>query len=117
MLGDSGSELYPNVMGQGREPVFLVMNRGKGNYSIPYHVATFERRGEIFNYNHFITQYIPSDLQIEEFDLSNSTKITYQDLLGNSHTNIGPVFGKKNTPTTNAPTSAPEIDNKNDNSL
>lgn len=45
--------------------------------------------------------------QIEKFDASNSSSITYQDLVGSSHTNIGPVFGK-----TASPTSAPIVNSE-----
>ena len=50
-------------------------------------------------------ELIATDL---DFDLSNSTSITYEDLVGNSHTNIGPVFGK-----TDSPTSAPTVNDVN----
>ena len=96
LLAHADTELYPNVMGQGREPIFLTLNRGHGNYPIPNHIATFERRPEISELNTYITHYRAEKEQIENFDLSNSTSIVYKDLFGNSHTNVGPIFGKKN---------------------
>ena len=83
-----------NVMAQGREPVAMVLNRGLENYPVKNHIGTFERRPEICKYNPYISNYIATDDQIKNFDLSNSTSITYEDLVGNSHTNIGPVFGR-----------------------
>ena len=97
-----------NVMGQGREPIALVLNRSLGNYPLQNHIGTFERRSEISEYNPYISNYLAKDSQIKGFDLSNPTSITYEDLIGNSHTNIGPVFGK-----TDSPTSAPTVNDVN----
>lgn len=94
LLAHPDTELYMNVMGQGREPIAVVLNRGLGNYPLPNHIGTFERRPEISHYNSYISNYLAKPGQIEKFDASNSTSITYQDLIGNSHTNIGPVFGE-----------------------
>ena len=91
-------------MGQGREPIAMVLNRGEGDYPIRHHIATFERRPEISGYNSYISNYVTDEVQIENFDSTNATSITYKDLFGNSHTNIGPVFGK-----TNPPTAAPSM--------
>lgn len=93
-----------NVMGQGREPIAMILNLGLGNYPLQNHIGTFERRPEICKYNSYISNYLAKDAQIEGFDLSNSTSTTYEDLVGNSHTNIGPVFSK-----TDSPTSAPTV--------
>jgi hypothetical protein len=83
-----------NVIGQGGEPIAIILNRGLGNYPLKNHIGTFERRPEICKYNSYISNYIAKDAQIKNFDLSNSTSITYEDLVGNSHTNIGPIFGE-----------------------
>ena len=110
LLAHPDTELHSNVMGQAREPIFLVLNRGKENYPLSGHVATFERRPEISKYSSYITDYIAKDKQIKDFDLSNSTSITYEDVFGSSHTNIGPVFGK---PKEGSPTVRPLDNNKN----
>ena len=104
LLAHPDTELYMNVMGQGREPIAIVLNRGLGDYPLTNHIGTFERRPEICKYNPYISNYLAKPRQIENFDASNSSSITYQDLVGNSHTNIGPVFGK-----TASPTSAPTV--------
>ena len=75
-------------------PIAMVLNRGLGDYPLTNHIGTFERRPEICKYNPYISNYLAKPGQIEDFDASNSSSITYQDLVGNSHTNIGPVFGK-----------------------
>lgn len=108
LLAHTDTELHMNVMGQGREPIALVLNRGLGDYSLQNHIGTFERRSEISEYNPYISNYLAKDSQIKGFDLSSSTSITYEDLMGNSHTNIGPVFGK-----TDSPTSAPTVNDVN----
>jgi len=82
----------------------VVLNRGLGNYPLPNHIGTFERRPEICKYNSYISNYLAKPGQIEKFDASNSSSITYEDLVGNSHTNIGPVFGE-----IASPTSAPRV--------
>jgi len=82
----------------------MILNRGMGDYPLQNHIGTFERRLEISKYNLYIFNYLAKDAQIESFDLSNSTSITYEDLVGNSQTNIGPVFGK-----TDSSTSAPTV--------
>lgn len=104
VLAHPDTELHMNVMGQGREPIAMILNRGLGDYPLKNHIGTFERRLEICKYNPYISNYLAKDEQIESFDLSNSTSTTYEDLVGNSHTNIGPVFGK-----TDSPTSAPTV--------
>ena len=104
LLAHTDTELYMNVMGQGREPIAIVLNRGLGDYPLTNHIGTFERRPEICKYNPYISNYLAKPRQIENFDASNSSSITYQDLVGNLHTNIGPVFGK-----TASPTSAPTV--------
>lgn len=98
LLAHPDTELYMNVM------IAMVLNRGMGNYSLQNHIGTFERRPEISKYNSYISNYLAKDQQIENFDLSNSTSIRYEDLVGNLQTNIGPVFGK-----TDSPTSAPTV--------
>lgn len=108
LLAHRDTALHMNVMGQGREPIALVLNRGLGDYPLQNHIGTFERRPEISEYNPYISNYLAKDSQIKGFDLSNSISITYEDLMGNSHTNIGPVFGK-----TDSPTSAPTVNNVN----
>ena len=112
LLAHPDTELHMNVMGQGREPIALVLNRGLGNYPLKNHIGTFERRPEICEYNPYISNYLGKDSQIKGFDLSNSTSISYEDLVGNSHTNIGPVFGKKK----DLPTSAPIVNDNDVNS-
>ena len=118
LLGQSDSELYTNVIRQGREPISLVLNRGLENYSLKNHIATFERRPEICEYNSYISNYISKKIQIENFDLSNSTSITYKNLIGDSYTNIGSFFGEIKSPTdtpivnkTDSPTSVPTVNN------
>lgn len=103
LLAHPESELHMNVMGQGREPIAVVVNRGQGNYPIVNHVATFERRPEISQYNPYITNYALSPIQMEKFQNSNGTSIPYDDLVGNSQINVGPVLGKEFTsaPTVN----------------
>ncbi len=108
LLAHPDTELHMNVMGQGIEPIALVLNRGLGNYPLKNHISTFERRPEICEYNPYISNYLAKDSQIKNFDLSKGTLITYEDLVGNSHTNIGPVFGK-----TDSPTSAPTVNDVN----
>jgi len=103
LLAQPDTELHMNVMGQGREPIVVALNRGRGDYPLPNHIATFERRPEICQYNSYISNYLAKPGQIEKFDASNSSSITYEDLVGNSHTNIGPVFGEIASPTS-APT-------------
>lgn len=118
LLAHPYTEIYNNVMAQGREPVVVVLNRGLENYNypIPNHFATFERRPELFQYNYYITNYIGNDIQVENFDASANTLITYDDLVGNSQTNIGPVFGKTNLPTS-APTVEPSAPKVNDDNV
>ena len=99
LLAHPDTELYMNVMGQGQEPIAMVLNRGQGDYPLKNHISTFERRPEVFDYNSYISNYLARDYQIENFDLTNSSFITYEDLLGNSHNNTGPVFGQTNSPT------------------
>ena len=81
----------------------MVLNRGLGDYPLTNHIGTFERRPEICKYNSYISNYLAKPGQIEKFDASNSSSITYQDLVGNSHTNIGPVFGKTASLTSEPP--------------
>ena len=113
LLAQPDTEIHMNVMGQGREPIIMVLNRGSGDYPLQNHIATFERRPEISKYNHYISNYLANEEQIEGFDRSNSTSITYEYLVGNSHTNIGPVFGEIASPTSaltvNDPTSEPTV--------
>ena len=104
LLAHPDTELYMNVMGQGRKPIAMVLNRGLGDYPLTNHIGTFERRPEICKYNSYITNYLAKEKQIEGFDITSSTSITYEDVFGNSHTNIGPVFGE-----TNSSTSAPTV--------
>jgi len=77
LLGHPDTEIYPNVMGQGRELIFTALNRGHGDYAIPNHIATFERQSEITHLNLYISNYILDDPQVQKFDLSNRTEITY----------------------------------------
>lgn len=107
LLAHPDTELHMNVMGQGREPIAMALNRGLGDYPLQNHIGTFERRPEICKYNSYITNYLATKKQIKGFDLSNSTSITYEDVLGNSHTNIGPVFGETDSPT--SATSTPTV--------
>ena len=99
LLAHPDTELHMNVMAQGREPIAMALNRGLGDYPLPNHVGLFERRPELCKYNFYISNYLADDKQIDRFDGSNSTSITYEDLVGNSKTNIGPVFGKTDSPT------------------
>lgn len=93
------TEVHMNMIGQSREPIIVVLNRGLGNYKLSNHISTFERRPEIGKYNSYISNYLPKPKQINRFDVTNSSSITYEDLVGNSHTNIGPFFGKITLPT------------------
>ena len=99
LLAHPDTELHMNVMGQGREPIAMLLNRGLGTYPLQNHIGTFERRPEICKYNPYITNYLANKNQIKAFDLSKNTSISYEDLVGNSHTNIGPIFGKIDSPT------------------
>ena len=96
LLKHPSTKIYDDAMGQGREPIFVAFNSGKQDYSIPNHMATFDRRPE-FKYSHYITNYMGQDDQVEKFMASGNTSITYDDLSGNSQTNIGPVFGATNS--------------------
>jgi hypothetical protein len=87
LIAHPDTELYMNVMGQGREPIAVALNRGEGDYPIQNHVGTFERRPEVFDYNSYISNYQLRPEQLEAFDLTNGTSTTYEDLLGNPHTN------------------------------
>ena len=93
-----------NVIEQGREPIAMILNRGKGDYPIPNHIGTFERRPEICNYNSYISNYPAKDSQIERFNRGTNTSTTYEDLIGDSHTNIGPIFGESVVTDDSAPT-------------
>ena len=61
LLAHPDTELHMNVMGQGREPIALVLNRGLGNYPLQNHIGTFERRPEISEYNPYISNYLAKD--------------------------------------------------------
>lgn len=61
LLAHPDTELHMNVMGQGREPIAMILNRGLGNYSLKNHIGTFERRLEIFEYNPYISNYVATD--------------------------------------------------------
>jgi hypothetical protein len=98
-LAHPDTELHMNVMGQAREPIAMLLNRVHGNYPIKNHINTFEWRPEISSYNPYITQYIAEEYQIANFERSNSTSISYEDVNSNSKTNIGPIFGKNETAT------------------
>lgn len=94
LLENPGTEIYSNAMGQGREPIFLALNRGTEGYPVEHHAASFERRPEIWKYNSYISNYILKSNQVTRFDNSVNTTIDYKDLMGNSITNTGPIFGK-----------------------
>ena len=81
-------------MGQGVEPIILALNRGKDDYPVTNHIATFENRPEISKYNAYITHYQASPSQIQRFDASHEV-IRYQNLIKDSdpNTHVGPVFG------------------------
>jgi len=51
LLAHPDTELHMNVMGQGREPIAMILNRGLGDYPLKNHIGTFERRLEICKYN------------------------------------------------------------------
>ena len=111
LLAHPETEVYMNAMGQGREPIVCVINRGKGGYQPANHSATFDRHPYVWQHNHYISQYVPSPKQVEDFDKSVNMSITYEDIFGNLKTNVGPVFGKihntTNLSSTTAPTTAP----------
>lgn len=114
LLGHPDTELHTNVMAQAREPVFMVLNRGLGDYPVPNHIATFERRPEICEYNPYITDYFLTDAQLKNFDLSANALIKYNDLIGNVQTNIGPIIGEDTrsaSPSTSSPTSPSTVNN------
>ena len=94
LLGHPETEVHMDAMGQGREPIILMLNRGLGDYPIPNHVATLERRPEICSYNTYISNYIAKESQVKDFDMSQGSETPYEDLFGNSQINVGPVFGK-----------------------
>jgi hypothetical protein len=64
-------------MGQGREPIFLVLNGGLGNYSISNDTATVENRPQISKYNSSILNYQPNGKQFEAFDSSMGNITNY----------------------------------------
>lgn len=99
-------------MGQGREPITLVLNRGLGGYPIENHIASFERRPEIMKFNPYITTYQAQDRQMDNFNATQNHTMMYQDLVGNWQTNTGPIFGATEKPTM-VPTSAPEVNTSN----
>ena len=37
-------DLHMNIMGQGREPIAMLLNRDLGTYPLQNHIGTFERR-------------------------------------------------------------------------
>ena len=49
LLEHKNTEFYHNVMLQGRKPYVLALNRGLVNYTIPNHVATFERKPGLYH--------------------------------------------------------------------
>lgn len=93
LLSHPDTEIHTNVMAQGREPVVVALNRGKGSYPIENHIATFERRDEIWKLNPYITNYFLMPYQVENFDQSANTEINFEDIFGNSKVNIGPIIG------------------------
>lgn len=93
LLKHPDTEIYNNSMAQYREPVFVILNRGLGDYPIPNHAAIYERKPEIYNYNSYITDYQLKVPQVDKFDNSVNTTIEYKDSFGNQITNIGPVIG------------------------
>jgi hypothetical protein len=109
LLAHPDTELHMNVFAQGREPIAMILNRGMGNYLIQNHIATFERRPEICKYNSYISNYVAEEQQIEKFDRSNGTSVNYEDLVGNSYTNIGPIFGKTVVSDNSAPTTSSTV--------
>jgi hypothetical protein len=113
LLAHPDTELHMNVIAQGREPILIILNRGLGNYSLTNHISTFERRPEICKYNSYLTNYVADDAQIKNFDFNNNTSITYEDLVENSHTNIGPIFGKRVVTNDSVPTTSPTVNNVN----
>lgn len=80
-------------MAQGREPVFMALNRGLDGYPIANHTAIFERQPILSDYNAYITNYQLKSTQMEAFDKSKNTVIQYEDLRGEMQMNIGPVVG------------------------
>jgi len=95
LLHHPATEIYDNVIGQGREPINVAINQNGTNYPIPNHAATFERKPQLYEHNHFITQYKLRNSQVEKFDNSMETTTTYQDECRFLETNVGPVFGKE----------------------
>ena len=83
-----------NAMGQGHEPIVGVFNRGNGTYPIKNHLATFERKDSLYQYNSYITNYLLRKNQVDDFDASMNMSLTYEDPFGNRQTNIGPNIGE-----------------------
>lgn len=104
LLGHNATELYSKVLGQGREPIVVALNRGENGYIPANHWATFANCLELGNFSAYITNYIATLDQIERFDNSSGTNYTYENLLGDSITTTGRLFGAEPTP---SPTPSP----------
>lgn len=50
-----------------REPIFIVINYGKGDYPIPGHIVMFERK-DIYQYNAYISGYVLNPGQVSKFN-------------------------------------------------
>jgi hypothetical protein len=97
LLDHPDTVIYENSMLQFREPGIVALNmggNGSNSYSIPGHMATFERHPELYEYNSYISNYILKHSQIVAFDKSMNHSLTYEDVFGNLKTNIGPNVGE-----------------------
>jgi len=94
LLRHNDSQLFSDVMAQARERVFLVWNPGNGSYPIPNHIATFENQPTLTESHSYITNYEAKPNQIERLLESMNTSIIFEDIHGNTQTNVGPIFGK-----------------------
>lgn len=47
-------KLHMNVIGQDRKLIIVALNQGQENYPLRNHMATFERRPEIYNFNPYL---------------------------------------------------------------
>lgn len=109
LLEHPDTEIHAHAMGQAREPIVVALNRGKTDYPYKNHAASFERKRELYENNHFISGYSLSNEQVRKFDQSMGTQTNYTDSLGNEVTNIGPIFGQPVSKTQSEPTSVPRV--------
>lgn len=117
LLAHPHTEFYPIAIGQGREPISIVLNRGQGDYPVKNHIALFERRPEICKCNPYISNYFVNEGQLKDFDDSKNNSTVYEDLMGNLHNETGPIIGAVKIDPTASNTSNTSLSATNDNEL